>query len=183
MRLTSRSSLADVAAAVGDALRRAGIRAVLTGGACAELYAEGAPASYDADFILAADTRTEDLDRALAPLGFVRKRDRYAHARLPFHVEFPAGPLGIGQDSRIKPVMHTRRGARTLALSATDACRDRLAAFYFWNDRHGLAAAVLIARRNAVSFAKIRGWSRAEGRDRQYDLFLGELRRGRTRRP
>ena len=121
MRFTARSSLADVAVAVGDALRRAGIRAVLTGGACANLYSGGVYESLDADFVLGTPCATEDLDRALATLGFRRDRDRYVHADVSFFVEFPRGPLGIGEDFRIRPVWRTRRAARTLALSATDA--------------------------------------------------------------
>ena len=167
---------------VGDALRRSGIRAVLTGGACADLYAEGAGVSFDADFILGGEVRREDLDRALASVGFTRKRDRYVHPRLRFHVEFPAGPLGIGQDVRIEPVLRTRRGARTWALSATDACRDRLAAFYFWSDRQSLGLAAAIALRNRVSLTKIRAWSRAEGQSVGYEEFLRELRRARAYR-
>lgn len=182
MRLTGRSSLADVALVVGDALRRYGIRAVLTGGACAELYAPGAPASFGVDFILAISVGTDDLDRALNPLGLVRERDRYTHPRLPFHVEFPAGPLAIGQDVSITPVVHPDRGVRTLTLSPTDACRDRLAAFYFWNDRQSLAAAVAIALRKRVSFAKIRAWSSGEGQSQGYTAFLLELRRARADR-
>lgn len=42
---------------------------------------------------------------------------------------------------------------RTLALSPTDACRDRLAAFYHWSDRGGLAAAVAIAQRHRVNMS------------------------------
>jgi len=175
--ITRRSSLADVAVAVGHALRSSGIRAVLTGGACAELYAPGAPASFDVDFILGATVRTEDLNRALEALGFVRRGDRYTHTKTPFHVEFPAGPLAIGQDTQITPTIRTRRGARTLALSATDACRDRLAAFYFWSDRQSLAAAVAIARETRVSLAKIRAWSDAEGHRKGYETFLRERRR------
>lgn len=41
-----------MALAAGDGLRRAGIRAVLTGGACANLYSGGAYESVDADFVL-----------------------------------------------------------------------------------------------------------------------------------
>jgi hypothetical protein len=181
VRLTARSSLADVAVSVGDALRRAGIRAVLTGGACAHLYSGGAYLSRDADFVLAAPCNREDLDRALATVGFKRSRDRYVHPVVPFFAEFPPGPLGIGEDVRIRPVWKTRRDARTLALSPTDACRDRLAAFYHWNDRQSLAAAVAIARRNHIAFAKVRGWSRSEGHLSEYVAFLAELRRAGAR--
>jgi hypothetical protein len=182
LRLTARSSLADVAIAVGDALRRAGIRAVLTGGAYANLYSGGAYQSADADFVLGSPCTTEELDRALAPLGFRRDRDHYVHPDLPFFVEFPVGPLGIGDDFGIRPVWRRRRAARTLALSATDACRDRLAAFYHWNDRHSLAAAAAIAARNRVAFGKVREWSRREGNLARYAIFLTELRRLRARR-
>lgn len=121
MKLGRRSSLADVAVATGDALRRAGIRAVLTGGACANLYSGGVYQSFDSDFVLAGRCSTKD-----------------------------------------------------------DACRDRLAAFYFWNDLQSLAAAVAIAVRNRVAFAKVRAWSRSEGHPEGYAVFLAELRRTRV---
>lgn len=176
MRLGARSSLGDVAVAVGDALRRADIRAVLTGGACAHLYSGGVYQSLDADFVLTRPCRVEDLDRALATLGFRRVRDRYAHRRVPYLIEFPSGPLGIGDEFRIRPVWKRRGWARTLALSATDACRDRLEAFFHWSDRQSLAAAVAIAAQNRVAFRKVREWSRKEGHLEGYATFIAELR-------
>lgn len=182
MKLGKGSSLTDVAIATGDALRRTGIRAVLTGGACANLYSKGTYQSSDADFVLTRECGLENLDRALAPLGFVRKGTRYVHQLVPFFVEFPTGPLGIGQDLGIKPVWRSRGSAKTLALSATDACRDRLAAFYHWNDQQSLGAAVAIALHHHVSFAKVRSWSAKEGHTKGYGAFLAELRRARTQR-
>jgi hypothetical protein len=179
LKIDSRSSLADVAVAVGDALRRAGIRAVLTGGACASLYSGGAYESMDADFILSGSPPLKDLNDALNELGFRRRGDRYVHPRVPFFVEFPRGPLGIGQDVRIRAVWCSRRGAKTLALSATDSCRDRLAAYYHWRDLQSLAAAVAIASRNRVALRKIREWSRREGHSEGYRAFLAEVERSR----
>ena len=130
------------------------------------------------------DTTIEDLDRVLGALGFRRRRDRYVHPQVPFFVEFPRGPLGIGGDVRIRPVWRSRRGAKTLSLSATDSCRDRLAAYYHWNDRQSLAAAVAIAARNRVFLRKISEWSRLEGHPEGYESFLAELERARkSRRP
>jgi hypothetical protein len=180
--LTSRSSLAEMAILVGDALRRAGVRAVLTGGACANVYAAGAHVSHDADFVLPESTEAVLLDRALGELGFRRERDHYVHPRTPFIVEFPPGPLGIGEDFGIRPVWLRRRGRRSLALSATDSCRDRLAAFYHWADRQSLAVAVQIAVRHRVAMARIREWSRSEGHEQAYDEFVRELARRRARR-
>lgn len=54
MTVDRHSTLAEVAAAVADALRQAEIGAVLTGGACATFYSGGAYQSEDLDFIITA---------------------------------------------------------------------------------------------------------------------------------
>ena len=168
-----------MAIAVGDSLRRAGIRAVLTGGACAHLYSGGAYVSLDADFVLSGTISRKDLDGAMSRVGFDRKGDRYVHASVPFFVEFPRGPLGIGQGLRDQTRVARAGGARILSLSATDACRDRLAAFYHWGDRQALAAAVAIASRSTVRLAKVRQWSENEGHGARYASFLSELAESR----
>jgi hypothetical protein len=171
-----------VAVQVGDALRRHGIRAVLTGGACASLHSGGAYYSVDMDFILLGHVTQAALDAAMASVGYRRKGDRYLHRSTRFYVEFPRGPLAIGGDYRLRPVEHRLGRARALVLSPTDSCRDRLAAFYHWNDRQSLAVAVSIALRNRVNLAAIRRWSSAEGAAHGFDEFLAELRAARRRR-
>ena len=176
MRLRRRSSIRDVAAAVGAALRTAGFDAVLTGGACASIYSAGAYVSHDLDFIIRAGGRRADLDAALSVLGFERKHDRYVHPATPFFVEFPRGPLSIGDDTDIKPA-GLRIGRTTIsALSPTDSCRDRLAAFYHWSDRQSLRSAVEIARRTRVNMSAIRRWSAREGAADKFDEFAAAIR-------
>lgn len=63
----------------------------------------------------------------MADVGFSRQGAAYVHSASAFFVEFPAGPLGIGDDDLVKPVEIRVGRARVLALSATDSCRDRLA--------------------------------------------------------
>lgn len=181
MRPGRRPSLAAVAVTVGDALRRHGIRAVLTGGACASLYARGTFQSVDVDFIVSGPVTQEALDAAMASVGFRRRRDRYVHPRLPFYVEFPRGPLAVGGDYRLRPVERAQGRARTLALSATDSCRDRLAAYYHWADRQSLQVAVAIAMRNRINLTAIRRWSAREGAASLFEEFLAELARVRRR--
>ena len=185
MSITARSSLSSVAIQVGDALRRHGIRAILTGGACASLHSGGAYVSADMDFILLGHVTQAALDAAMGSVGFRRRADRYLHSRARFYVEFPRGPVAIGGDYRIKPVEHRLSRARALVLSPTDSCRDRLAAFYHWNDRQSLAVAVAIARRNRVKLAAIHRWSVTEGAEHRFDEFLAELgtARGKRSRP
>ena len=182
MTLTPRSSLGAVALAVGDALRRHGIRAVLTGGACASLHTRGRYQSRDMDFIVAGAVTQAGLDAVMASVGFTRTGDRYVHPRVEFYVEFPRGPLAIGGDYRIKPVERRGKYGRALILSATDSSRDRLAAFYHWGDRSSLAVAVAIALRNRIRLALVERWSAEEGFADGFAEFLGEVQRARARR-
>ena len=179
MKLTARSRLPTVALAVGATLRRHGIPAVLTGGACAAVHSGGAYVSRDVDFVIQGQVKQETLDAAMRALGFVRRRDRYVHPEVPFYVEFPAGPLAVGGDHAVRPAQLPSPHGTALILSPTDACRDRLAAFYHWDDRQSLAVAVLIARRQRLQLASIRRWSLAEGHAEKFEEFLRELRRVR----
>ena len=177
--LTVRSTLRQVALAVGAALERHGIGAVLTGGACASLHSRGAYTSLDLDFVATGPVSRGRLDGAMADVGFKRSGDRYLHPAVSFWVEFPRGPLAVGGDHKITPVDVEGRGGRVSMLSATDSCRDRLAAFYHWDDRQSLEVAVQIARLQEVNMATIRRWSRSEGAGEKLDEFLRRVKRRR----
>jgi hypothetical protein len=109
-------------------------------------------------------------------LGFKPNGDRYVHEEVPFYVEFPPGPLAVGGDFNIRPIELTVREDTILALSPTDICKDRLAAFYHWTDHQTLAQAVAIARHHTVNVNELRRWSRSEGKGAQFDEFLASLR-------
>jgi hypothetical protein len=175
MKISARSTLPQVAACVAGALSRAKIRAVLTGGACATFYSKGEYQSSDLDFILRSAVTRRELDEVMKSIGFRRTGDHYEHPRTVFFVEFPAGPLGIGADIDIRPVVRRIEGIGVRLLSATDSCRDRLAAFYHWNDRQSLNTAVQIARHRKVDLEMIRGWSRREGASQKFTEFLEGL--------
>lgn len=175
MTLTRTASIGQVAAAVAAVLRDAGFTAVLTGGACATIYSDGAYQSHDLDFIIRSGGPQRALEAALAGIGFRRDGDWFVHAATRFFVEFPRGPLAIGDDVNVKPVVLKVARGRTLALSATDACRDRLAAFYHWSDRQSLKSAVEIAKRHRVNMALIRRWSEREGHIDKFEEFQDAL--------
>jgi hypothetical protein len=170
--LTERSTAGETAAAVATALMEAGFQAVLTGGGCASIYTRGIFQSVDLDFILQTGTVQRDLDRAMEAAGFERRANQYFHTRSPFYVEFPPGPLSIGDDHEITPFELEIKGKRVLALSPTDSCRDRMAAFLHWKDRQNLETAVQIAVRNDVDLARIRSWCSREGVPEGFDEFM-----------
>ncbi len=187
MSISADSTVADVALAVAAALHRHRIRAVLTGGACVSIYTDGAYVSRDADFVIqdSAAGLQHRVDEAMATLGFVRTADRYVHGLTAVYVEFPPGPLSIGADLDIRPVEFRTEAGTALLLSPTDCCRDRLAAFYFWDDRQSLDRAVDVALHRKVSLRRIKAWSIKERNADKYDEFVRELgsrRRGSENR-
>ena len=177
MRLTKRSSLRQVALVVGASLDRHGIGAVLTGRACASLHTAGTYSSLDLDFVLTGTVTQATLDDAMAAVGFTRTGDRFLHPEVAFWVEFPRGPLAVGGDYKIKPTVLRGRAGHVHALSPTDSCRDRLGAFFHWDDRQSLDVAIQIAVRHPGDIAAIRRWSRREGADEKLDEFLERARR------
>jgi len=178
VNLTARSSLSHVAACVASALARSKIRAVLTGGACATLYSKGKYETSDLDFILQSAVTPKQLDAVMEAIGFRRTGNHFEHPRAAFFVEFPAGPLGIGADIDIRPVIFRVGRIDVRVLSATDSCRDRLAAFYHWNDRQSLITAVQIASHRTINLKSIRAWSEREDASEKFSEFLEMLRQG-----
>ncbi|MGH9317864.1 MAG: hypothetical protein ACRD1P_12255 [Thermoanaerobaculia bacterium] len=115
-------------------------------------------------------------------IGFARHGNQYFHASARFYVEFPPGPLGIGSDYDIRPVARRIGRIGLLLLSATDSCRDRLAAYLHWDDRQALETAIAIALRSRINLAAIRDWSVREGALAKFEKFLAGLKRARGRR-
>jgi hypothetical protein len=56
-------------------------------------------------------------------------------------------------------------------ISATDCVKDRLCAYYFWDDLQGLEQAILVFQQNNVPLAEIERWSIAEAKQAQFALF------------
>ncbi|MBN9688532.1 MULTISPECIES: hypothetical protein [unclassified Corallococcus] len=169
------SSLTDIAFAVCTALERNGFQAVLTGGSAATYYAPDAYQSGDLDFVITV--KGTGGEAALAALGFIRKGDFYRHPRSHFLLEFPSGPLAVGDDL-IRSWSTARRDDEVLhVLSPTDSCRDRLASFLFWNDFSGLeqALAVFHARSKEVDLNVIEDWCRRERHSQKFGLFASRI--------
>ncbi len=113
----------------------------------------------------------------MTALGFTKKADYYHHPRSPFLLEFPPGPLAVGDDL-IKAWSTVRRGDEVLyVLSPTDSCRDRLASFLFWNDFSGLEQALFVfrAQSHSVNLNIIEDWCRREGHGQKFGLFASRI--------
>lgn len=173
--ITRESSLSDVAFYVCTALDRAGITAVLTGGSAATFYAPDAYQSRDIDFVITI--WAPNGERALIDAGFTRDIDCYVHPATIFPIEFPNGPLMVGDD-HIREWNTVRRDDQLLnVLSPTDSCRDRLAAYLFWNDFSGLDQAIAVCRaRSDVDLAVVRAWCGKTGHQKKWEVLEERLR-------
>ena len=157
------------------ALERAGIEAVLTGGAVVSIYTENAYQSYDLDFVVRG--LAKDVRSAMASIGFTKRAGRhFEHPHTPYIVEFPSGPLAIG-NSPVTATASRRTGAGVLRLlTPTDCVMDRLAALYHWSDFQGLEQAVAVGRRQRIDMNRVRRWSRREGMQLKFAVFERRVR-------
>ena len=117
-------------------LENEGIGSVLVGGAVVAIYTEGLYQSKDIDMV-PDDLDREGLERVLRGIGFEATKGR--HYRHPMcqhlYVEFPPGPVSLGEDYRITPAEIEVEGRALKLLSPTDCVRDRLASYIHWGVR------------------------------------------------
>jgi hypothetical protein len=175
--ITASSTLRQVAFIVGTALADHGITAVLSGGGAATIYAPDAVQSRDLDFILDYWGALGVTDEPLTKLGFRREAGTYIHPETRFTLEFPKGPLAIGDELVTTWATLEDNGQVLNILSATDSARDRLAWFLFSRspDYSALAQAVAVAKNNLVNLDLIRDWCHREGCLDRYEIFLSRL--------
>ena len=152
----------ELAGFVCQTLDAAGIRVTLTGGACVAIWSRGRYVSNDLDFIEEGPVPPRKLDAALRSIGFVKAGRRYAHPETPFYVEFPPGPLMVGNE-RVDDAAERDAGTgRLRLLTPTDCVKDRLAAFFHWDDRQALEQAALVATCESIDLSQVRRWAADE---------------------
>lgn len=163
----------EVAAAVCGALERAGIPVVLSGGAVVSIYSENEYESYDLDFVHTGLGRK--VDAAMAELGFRKQGRHWTHPETDFWVEFPPGPVQVG-DALVTRFAERRTPLGALRLLAPTECvMDRLAGYYHWDDPQCLEQALAVARRQAIDLPRVEAWSRNERSLEKYRIFRDRL--------
>ena len=168
-------ALTDLAALICDACRKKGIDAVLSGGACVSIYTKNRYESFGLDFVLPSHISQKRIGPVLEPLGFRKDGRHYRHPGRPYIVEFLPPPLSVGEEPVLE-IHEIRRGRRTLRLlSPTDCVKDRLAAFYLWNDNPALVQAVMVCKHTPVDLREVRRWSVKEGMKAKFESFKRAL--------
>lgn len=170
----------DLAGFIGSHLQSEGIDVTLVGGTCVSIYSDNLYQSDDLDFVDRSYTAPRKLKAAMEKIGFKQKGRCYEHPDCRYLVEFPPGPLAIGNDPVNNWVfIETPLGTFSL-ISVTDCVKDRLAAFMHWGDREALKQAVWVARDQSdqCDLNEIEQWALREGGQAEFQEFSEILNSG-----
>lgn len=132
--------------------------------------------SKDLDLINVYGVNRRKIRDSMTSLGFYEEGRYFRHADSQFFVEFPPGPLSIGEEP-VKQIVEKKLSTGILkVISPTDCVKDRLAGYYHWGDQQSLSQAILVAERNKIDVDEIRRWSVAEGKLEEFEKIKDKLR-------
>lgn len=173
-QITAKTTRQELAAIVVAKLKEHKIDAVLVGGSVVSIYTDNKYASNDLDFISPA--RHDKIATAMSELGFASKGKDFVHPKTDFTVEFPTGPIGIGDDQPVEAEGKLEVGGVEIKLlSPTQSVMDRLISFFVFNDRQCLDQAVWIAQKHPINMDKVRTWAKRERYEEKLGVFLARL--------
>lgn len=175
MKPIKEMSMKELGGFICDALMAKDIHVVLSGGSCVEIYSRGEYTSCDLDLINRYNEQFKKIHQVMSELGF-REHDRYfVHDDTKLFIEFPSGPLGVG-DSPIDEIAEIDTDAGVLRLlTPTDCIKDRLSAYYHWDDEQCLQQAIWVAQQNEFDLESVKAWSVKEGSKEKLLMFLKSI--------
>lgn len=107
------------------------------------------------------------LPEALAKIGFQPSKSRYfKHPECDHLVlEFPKGPVELGEQYPVIPAEVIVEGRVIKLLSPTDCVKDRMASFIHWKSKDAFNQAVLVCRTQAenINMKELADWCEREG--------------------
>jgi hypothetical protein len=175
MKSVGKMTQGELGAFIQSQLRENGIEVILSGGAAVAIYSNNKYVSKDLDLINIYGVNRRKIRDTMAIIGFYEEGKYFRHPDSQFFVEFPPGPLAIGEEP-VKQTVEKKFSTGILkVISPTDCVKDRLAAYYHWSDQQSLAQAILVAQRNKIDINEVRRWSMAEGKLQEFEKIKSKL--------
>jgi len=166
----------ELGALISQSLRDNGFDSILVGGACVSIYSENKYISKDLDFVIYPPVK--EIVSVLESLGFrLEFSNRFVRDDCPFYIEFLNYPVTIGSEiilDRFK-IIKTPQGNLKI-LTPTDSVKDRLAAYYYWNDLQSLEQAILITKKKKIELKAVEQWSIKENNIDKFQQFLKRIK-------
>lgn len=167
----------ELAAFIQSRLRTKGIEVVLSGGMSVEIYSSNRYTSRDLDFIPTFFGKRAVIKAEMEAMGFHEAGRSFEHPDTRLSVEFPPGPLSVGEEP-VKELREIKYSTGVLTLiSPTDCVKDRLTWYYHYRDQQCLEQAIMVSQRHNVNLREVRRWSEHEGRLREFESIQSKLRR------
>jgi len=175
MKSIKQMSMEELAAYVCSELEKDGIETVLSGGSCVEIYSQGKYTSDDIDLIDRFNGGHTKIKNVMLKLGFKEHNRYFVHEDTPLFIEFPRGPLGVG-DAPVNEIALKEEDTGILKLlTPTDCIKDRLAAYFHWDDLQSLEQAVWVAEQNEFDMESVRTWAVNENEIEKFESFRARL--------
>jgi hypothetical protein len=168
----AKMSLLELAAWVCSRLQQQGISVVLSGGSVVSLFTENRHQSNDLDFIENGSHARKQLKKVMGELGFSEENRYFTHPETDFFVEFPSGPLSVGNEP-VKEIVEIKTKTGILKIiSPTECVKDRLCAYYHWKDLQSLEQAKWVCEKHSIRWKEVKRWSDQEGMGKEFNKIL-----------
>jgi len=176
MKRISEMSRKELAVFICTYLEKHGKEVVLTGGSCVSIYSEDKYVTMDLDFVEITESKRKELAEILSKTGFYEENRYFKHPESELIVDFLSGPLAVGEEPIRDIITIETESGRLRIISPTECIKDRLAAYYHWNDRQCLEQAILVAQHSKINLQEIERWSIKEGHEKKLKDFLKIIR-------
>jgi hypothetical protein len=175
MKPVKEMTQAELGAYVQSHLYAKGIDVVLSGGAVVAMYTSGKYVSNDLDLVNRYSVRRSAIKESMEELDFEEVGRHFEHPDTEYFVEFPPGPLSLGEEDVVSIDEHELETGTLRVISPTDCVKDRLAWYYHDGDLQSLSQAVLVAMDHEIDIDEIRKWSEGGGKLREFEQFRKDL--------
>lgn len=175
MKSISEMTQAELGAYVQSHLYVRGIDVVLSGGAVVAIYTSGKYVSNDLDLVNRYSVRRSAIRKAMEELGFKEAGRHFEHPQAKFFVEFPPGPVTLGEQDIVSIDEREMETGILRVISPTDCVKDRLAWYYHDGDLQCLSQAILVAKDQEVDIDEISRWSKGEGKLDEFEKIRADL--------
>lgn len=167
----SKTNMTELAAVIAEHLHNQDIQVVLVGGLAVEIYTENLYLTKDIDMVNTNYTKPKALSAAMAELGFHKQGRIYVNDTTDITVEFPPGPLSVGEQLIKTTTKHHIAGKTIPVLTVDDVIKDRLAAYIHWHDHSSLIQATTLLIKHQRQPAMFKQFCEHEGSSAHYDVL------------
>ena len=167
----SSASIIELAAILAEHLQRNDVNVVLVGGLAVEIYTENLYLTKDIDMVNTNYKKPSALHKVMAELDFHKKGRIYVNDTTDITVEFPSGPLAVGNKPITSTTIVKTAKGNIPILHVNDVVKDRVAAFIHWQDRQSLIQAISMMFKHKIAPVQVKDFCMQEGSPSHYELL------------